>query len=521
MHYSINVMAVNQVRFFHKVRFGFFRLKLHIFGLGGTVVGVCYGLVALQTASPEAFIDEAGNPITSVELIPLLVFVVAYFLIFALCLGLTKSKAKFTAFSWLSGSLAMPLVLFSNDPLIRNLVSSVVLAFITSICLLPIGIVIDKGGRRFNTYVSGKRTARMKSEKKSSFFYFFVTRGPNKESFVWKSLWISLIVPLFFSQEDTYAGELDYPGKLFLVFFGLTLAYYRTPFVTKQQIIRNRLMLRKECETEYKALREEIEDTLRRYGVVLNSGSNSEFLNTSLSIDEDFFNELDDETELIDENLSNYEDLFDEVDEEIESADLNSSDGFSQRIDSLGKKWRERAIDQRVKTKTKYIDLVSKTESQINDLIASESKIIHKLLKLYEIEDIERLKKAQDRARKIRLGLTKARIPKDADDFEEVCAEWMRKTGYPDAKRTPKGPDGGVDVVSSEAVAQAKMYSNKKVTGEEVRALIGSRVALKKEKAIFFTYGPGYTDDAIRTSIRTKTILYWLDVDKREFRRIR
>jgi hypothetical protein len=88
-------MAVNKVRFFHKVRFGFFRMKLHIFGLGGTVFGVCYGLIALQTASPEAFVDEAGNPLTSAELIPLLVFTAAYFLIFALCLGLTKSKAKF------------------------------------------------------------------------------------------------------------------------------------------------------------------------------------------------------------------------------------------------------------------------------------------------------------------------------------------------------------------------------------------------------------------------------------------
>lgn len=511
---------MSKVSFFHKVRIGFFRMKLHFFGLGGTVFGVCYGLIALQTASPEAFVDEAGNPLTSAELIPLLVFTAAYFLIFALCLGLTKSKAKFTAFSWLSGSLAMPFVLFSDDPTTRNLGLSVALAFITSICLLPIGIVIDKNGGKFNTYASGKRTARKKSEKKSSFFYFFATRGPNKESFLWKSFWISLIVPLFFSQEDIYTGELDYPGKLFLVFFGLTIAYYRTPFVTKQQIIRNRLILRKECETEYKALREEIEDTLDRYGVILNSGSNNEFLDTSQSIDEDLYNELDDETEIIDENLSDDEDLYGEVDEEIETADVNSSNGFSQRIDSLDKKWREKAIDQRVKTKTKYINFVSKTESQINDLIASESKKIHKLLKRYEIEEIERTKKAQDRARKIRLGLTKARIPKDADDFEEVCAEWMRKTGYPDAKRTPKGPDGGVDVVSSKAVAQAKMYSNKKVTGEEVRALIGSRVALKKEKAIFFTYGPGYTDDAIRTSIRTKTLLYWLDVDKREFRKI-
>lgn len=500
------MVPVNKVSFFHKVRFGFVRLKLHIFSLGGTVFGICYGLLALQTASPEVFIDEVGNPLTSVELIPLLAFIVTYFLIFALCLGLTKSKVKFTAFSWLSGSLAMPFVLISDDPNIRNLGASVSLACVTSICLLPIGIVIDKYGGKFNTFISKKRTARKKSEKRSSFFYFFATRGPNKGSFLWKSLWISLIMPIFFSQEDIYTGELDYSGKLFFVFFGLTIAYYRTPFVTKQQMIRNRLIMRKECETEYKALREEIEETFHRYRIILNSSSNNEFLDTSQSIDEDSYDELDDESEIIDENI------FD---------DKKLPDDFTIRIDSLDKRWREKAVDQRVKSKTKCIDLVSKTESQINDLIASESKRIRGLLGHYEIEEIALIEKAMERSRKIRLGLTKARIPRDADDFEEVCAEWMRKTGYPNAKRTPKGPDGGIDVIAKDAVAQAKMYSNKKVTADEVRALIGSKVQMKKKEALLFTYGPGFTREAVQIARETQVQLYQLDVSRSIFREVK
>jgi len=40
-----------------------------------------------------------------------------------------------------------------------------------------------------------------------------------------------------------------------------------------------------------------------------------------------------------------------------------------------------------------------------------------------------------------------ARIPRDADDFETVCAEWMQMAGFSGVQRTPKGPDGGVDVV--------------------------------------------------------------------------
>ena len=131
-----------------------------------------------------------------------------------------------------------------------------------------------------------------------------------------------------------------------------------------------------------------------------------------------------------------------------------------------------------------------------------------------------RRKRLGAEADRIRLGATKVRIPKDADDFEEVCAEWMRKTGYPNAKRTPKGPDGGIDVIAKDAVAQAKMYSNKKVTAEEVRALIGSKVQMKKNKALFFTYGPGYTEESVKLAEQTKVLLYQLDVDRRTFRQV-
>ena len=113
-----------------------------------------------------------------------------------------------------------------------------------------------------------------------------------------------------------------------------------------------------------------------------------------------------------------------------------------------------------------------------------------------------------------------ARIPRDADDFETVCEEWMQKAGFAGATRTPKGPDGGIDVIASDAVGQAKFHPSQKVTGESVRALVGSKVEHGKNRALFFHYGPGYTPDAITTAQNTGVELYDLDVETRRFNRI-
>jgi hypothetical protein len=113
-----------------------------------------------------------------------------------------------------------------------------------------------------------------------------------------------------------------------------------------------------------------------------------------------------------------------------------------------------------------------------------------------------------------------ARIPKDADDFEEVCAEFSRLI-FKDAIRTPKGPDGGVDVLGKEMVGQAKFHPSKKVVGHDVVALAGSRQRNKRKVGLFFHYGPGYSPDAIEAARDTDVILFSLDVDKSRFVRVR
>ncbi len=113
-----------------------------------------------------------------------------------------------------------------------------------------------------------------------------------------------------------------------------------------------------------------------------------------------------------------------------------------------------------------------------------------------------------------------ARIPRDADDFETVCAEWMRMAGFSGVQRTLKGPDGGVDVIASIAVGQAKFHPSQKISAEAIRALVGSRIERGKDRALFFHYGPGYTAAAIDAAVNTKVELYQLDVESQRFVRI-
>ena len=96
----------------------------------------------------------------------------------------------------------------------------------------------------------------------------------------------------------------------------------------------------------------------------------------------------------------------------------------------------------------------------------------------------------------------------------------MKKAGFVDVERTPKGPDGGIDTIASDAVGQAKFHPSQKVTGESVRALVGSKVERKRKRALFFHYGPGYTPDAIEAARKTRVELYQLDVETRRFKRI-
>lgn len=71
---------------------------------------------------------------------------------------------------------------------------------------------------------------------------------------------------------------------------------------------------------------------------------------------------------------------------------------------------------------------------------------------------------------------------------EAVARDWMRANGHRDAKLTKSGADGGVDVVSSKAVAQVK-HQSRPVRLPEVQRIFGIAVAERKRALIFASSG--------------------------------
>ena len=512
------IRDIGSVSLLRKASSSAIKQKLHFYFLIGAIFGVGYAIVGVLTVPEGVLTNQDGTELSTTGLttdhVALILFVVLYFSLTGLALGLIRTRAKYSALGWLLGCACGPFVLLSSDPGWRNFFGPFAVALLSSITFIIFGIVIDINGGKFNTYVSGRKKLQSETGKKSELFWFFTTGGPYRKKLVFgKSFWISLLTALFLSPK-TRDGELDYNWRLFCFLLVLILGYFKLPYIQKQQLLRERFELLKKCDAEFKALQEEIE---------------KEWLEIT----------------------------------------VNEAKAFIRRLSALEKKWQEKATEQRTKTKAKYENIVRETELQLKSLFTpqfispsttekgatktqlSETEALKNFFsarvevpavdgddepegeilarRRFDIADLEgkiaeatkiRAIQTKKRSERIRLGATKVRIPKDADDFEEVCAEWMRKTGYPSAKRTPKGPDGGIDVTAKDAVAQAKMYGNKKVTAEEVRALIGSKVQMKKKKALFFTYGPGYTPESVRIARQTQVLLYQLDVDGLKFRKI-
>jgi hypothetical protein len=80
-------------------------------------------------------------------------------------------------------------------------------------------------------------------------------------------------------------------------------------------------------------------------------------------------------------------------------------------------------------------------------------------------------------------------------DAEEISASWMRRFGYRDARTTPIGPDNGIDVWSTGAIAQVKYWTSKRVGIKEVQRLAGT---ISPGQIPYFFAGSGYTRPAIQ-----------------------
>lgn len=80
------------------------------------------------------------------------------------------------------------------------------------------------------------------------------------------------------------------------------------------------------------------------------------------------------------------------------------------------------------------------------------------------------------------------------EDAEAAAAAWMRANGWPDAKTTGAGADGGLDVVASGAVAQVK--AEMKPSGRPVVQALYGIAAHARATPLFFSLA-GYTPEAV------------------------
>jgi hypothetical protein len=84
-------------------------------------------------------------------------------------------------------------------------------------------------------------------------------------------------------------------------------------------------------------------------------------------------------------------------------------------------------------------------------------------------------------------------------DAEVVAAVWMRWLGHRDARKTPSGADGGVDVISETALAQVKHLA-KPVSRPELQKLVGADE--RAGRALYFFSSAGYTRQSLEMADR-------------------
>lgn len=95
-------------------------------------------------------------------------------------------------------------------------------------------------------------------------------------------------------------------------------------------------------------------------------------------------------------------------------------------------------------------------------------------------------------------------------DAERSARDFLRHQGFTDAQLTPPGADGGVDVVSSVAIAQVK-YQSRPVGAPAIVQLLGTthRKQYQGRLPMFFS-SSGYTPKAITAARELGVTLYQL-----------
>lgn len=125
-------------------------------------------------------------------------------------------------------------------------------------------------------------------------------------------------------------------------------------------------------------------------------------------------------------------------------------------------------------------------------------------------ETMANLKQDADMAASTVPSLPDPRLVKGADAAEDYAVEVLRSLRFADARRTPKGADGGVDVLATGVVGQVKFEAMP--TGRPaVQGLFGVAV-VEDALGVFFSLA-GYTVQAVEWAYRAGIALLEFEAD--------
>lgn len=107
-------------------------------------------------------------------------------------------------------------------------------------------------------------------------------------------------------------------------------------------------------------------------------------------------------------------------------------------------------------------------------------------------------------------SLPAPRLVKGADAAEDYAAEVLRHLGFRDADRTPRGADGGIDVLATGVVAQVKFEALP--TGRPAVQALSGIAAVEDALGVFFSLA-GYTPAAVEWADRARVALLEFEAD--------
>lgn len=157
--------------------------------------------------------------------------------------------------------------------------------------------------------------------------------------------------------------------------------------------------------------------------------------------------------------------------------------------------------------------------------LTSEQQLVRKHFPgaVFETEERKRASVAASEKRMSRYSITprlrtSSIMPVDWPTAELSAEQWMQLNGYPNARLTPGGADGGVDVVSTRAIAQVKHQQSPVGSGvvQQLNGVANSRGYQGRDALFFATYG--FTNPARKAALDMDVKLY--EHDGNTWRRI-